>query len=143
AHTRAADYEAQQIIAVAGSKFTTHDLLPVASTTVPYSGAVANTTIVRDYTLWPGYTTTTSGFFTGASGTRANNTNVSRAVGSPTTTMSVVADPDTHGAISRLVIQPAAAGDRIQFYGVTSGETLAAAGLAVGDYFVVACEVYN
>lgn len=144
AHTRAADYEAAQIISTAGSKFTTHDLLPVASATVPYAGAVANTTIVRDYTLWPGFTTTTSGFFTGASGTRANNTNVSRAVGTPSTTMSVVADPgDGHGALSRLVIQPAAANDRAQFVFNTTAETIAAAGLAVGDYFVVGCEVYD
>lgn len=144
AHTRAVDYEAQQIISAISSRITTHDLLPVASTTVPYTGAVANTTIVRDYNLWPGYTTTTSGVFTGTTGTRGNNQNVSRTVGAPSTVMSILADPgDGKGALTRLVIQPAAAGDRIQFYGVGNGETIAAAGLTVGDQFVVACEVYN
>jgi hypothetical protein len=144
AHTRAADFEVAQVITALSGKITTHDLLPVASATVPYAGAVANTTIVRDYTLWPGYTTSTTGFFTGASGTRGNNTNVSRTVGSPTTTMSVLADPgDGHGALTRLVIQPAASGDRAQFWCNTTAETIAAAGLAVGDSFVVAIEVYN
>jgi hypothetical protein len=144
AHTRAADYEAQQIIAALAGKITTHDLLPVAATTVPYAGAVANTTIVRDYNLWPGYTPTSSGFFTGTTGTRGNNQNVSRLAGSPNTTMSILADPgDGLGAITRLVIQPAATGDRIQFVGNTTSETIAAAGLTVGDYFVAAVEVYN
>ena len=143
-HSRAADYRAQQIITPISSKITTHDLLPVSSATVPYSGAVANTTIVRDYNLWPGFTSTTSGFFTGASGTRGNNQNASRDVGSPTTTMSILADPgDNKGSITRLVIQPAAANDRVKFWGNTSAETIATAGLAVGDYFVIACEVYG
>lgn len=143
-HSRAAYYRAQLIVSALSGKITTHDLLPVAATSVPYSGAVANTTIVRDYNLWPGFTTTTSGFFTGATGTRGNNTNASRVVGTPTTTMSVLADPgDGLGAISRLVIQPAAANDRVQFWGITSGESIAAAGLAVGDTFIVACQVYG
>lgn len=143
-HTRAAYYKAQLVYTAINSRITTHDLLPTSSATVPYSGAVANTTIVRDFNLWPGYTTTTTGFYTGASGTRANNTNASRAVGSPTITMSVLADPgDGLGAISRLVIQPAAANDRVRFWGNTTAEAIATAGLAVGDYFVIACQVYN
>jgi len=144
AHSRAARYEAQQVIAALSGRIVAHDLLPTASVAVPYAGAVADTTIVRDYNLWPGYTTSTTGFFTGTTGTRGNNQNVSRDVGSPSTTMSVLADPgDGFGAITRLVIQPAAANDRAKFVGNTTAETIAAAGLAVGDSFVIACEVYS
>jgi hypothetical protein len=47
------------------------------------------------------------------------------------------------GAITRLVIQPAAANDRVRFWGNTTAEAIATAGLAVGDYFVIACRVEN
>lgn len=144
-HSRATYYIAQQVIAQAlTGRIVTHDLLPATAATVPYAGAVPNTTIVRDFNLWPGYTSSTSGFYTGTTGTRGNNQNASRVVGSATTAMSILADPgDGLGAITRLVIQPAAANDRVRFWGNTSAETIAAAGLAVGDYFIIACQVYG
>lgn len=134
------------VIAALASRVISYDVLPITyNATSPVSWANF-TRIVGPFTAAPGWTTATTGFLGGGSGTRPTapfNWNTGSNVGSPTAVMSVVDPGLSRGQVVRVLHTALAAGDKTRtfFDGNVSGVTLTTLGLSPGDQFRVGVEV--
>ncbi len=143
-NSKGTDLVAKLIWNTIKARTVTYELVPSTKpASVPALTAPGFGTVTRSVGPWPGYSFSTTGFWTGAAGTRMDNWTAGiNGAGTTQITCSIYDPNDGKGPFQMASIAVTATTSNISLFPeTTSGIPLATSGLSVGDRFVIAAEV--